>query len=210
MNNVKKVLVAVVFLTVASCNTVPDNFDWGYVIEGSYQNKFFDIAWQIPDNWEYDDTYAQQWAKTANPEFVRLAEAVYESKQRIKMPPQQVKETLLFRLNKSEQASILLYAENLSLIEGADIKDLDDYMVQTLSEAKGNAQITLDSEDYESERIGGATFYKLTGTLSVHNTKALEQYYFTVINGFGLTVLLNAQDETAMVELEKALEFLSF
>ncbi len=210
MSKVKKVFFAVIFFTVASCNSVPDNFDWGYVIEGNYQNKFFDIGWQIPENWQYDDTYAQQWAKTNDPDFVRLAEAVYESKQRIKMPPQRVKETLLFRLSKSEQASILLYAENLARIEGAVIKDLDDYIEQTLKEAKGNAQITLDSEEYDSERIGGTTFYKLTGTLSVNGDTALEQYYFTVINGFGLTILLNAQDETTMVELEKTLDFLSF
>ncbi len=216
MSNLNRSLLVFLVILVSSCNVIPENFDWGYVIEGSYQNKFFDINWEIPENWDYDDTHAQQWAKASNPDFVKLAESAYESKFRIKMPPAQVRETLLFRLSKfkpdnaqKEHLSIFLYAENLALIDNAELKDLDDYIAQTLIDVAGNPQVTLDSEDYEKERISGTTFYKLTGKINSNNETAVEHYYFTVINGFALTILLNAPDENGIAELENALETLS-
>ncbi len=211
--SIKKSILAIILLVITSCNTTKsDNFDWGYVVDGSYENKFFGIDWELPTDWQYDDTLAQQWTKSSYPEMYPLAEKVYDMKQRIKMPPEQVKESIIFKLFKSQNqnSSIVLYAENISTIKGAQVSNLDDYMQQALKEAKENKQIALDSEDYESERIGGTKFYKLTGQIKVPNQVIVQHYYFTIINNFGLTVILSANDNAGIAELEEKLETLSF
>ncbi|WP_298473429.1 hypothetical protein [uncultured Maribacter sp.] len=181
-------------------------------MDGSYENKFFGIDWELPTDCQYDDTLAQQWTKSSYPEMYPLAEKVYDMKQRIKMPPEQVKESIIFKLFKSQNqnSSIVLYAENISTIKGAQVSNLDDYMQQALKEAKENKQIALDSEDYESERIGGTKFYKLTGQIKVPNQVIVQHYYFTIINNFGLTVILSANDNAGIAKPEEKLETLSF
>lgn len=215
MKTTKKVIFALLLIAAASCNTTKsDNFDWGYVIEGNYENKFFGIDWPIPGDWSYDDTYAQQWTKATMPDMQRLAESSYETKMRIKMPPQEIKNSTVFQLSKFEPGVelnpvIIVYADNLAAIEGAEVKDMEDYMAETVKEFNANPQMTLDSENYETERVGGTKFYKLNGAVKQGDIIRLQRYYATEINGFGLTFILSAPDKAGLEELEEVFRTVS-
>lgn len=217
MRNSIKTVFILLLVAVSSCNTTKsDNFDWGYVIEGNYQNKFFGIDWPIPENWEYDDTHAQQWTKANNMEIQRLAESTYETKMRIKMLPEQVKESVVFQLTKFKPETvgnnpvIIVYTENFAAIEGANVQDMDDYVALSIKQVKDNPQMTLDSEDYETDRIGGTKFYKLTASVTENDRKVLQHYYSTEINGFGLTFILSSTDKAGLVELEEVFRTITF
>lgn len=217
MKTFTKLFLFFLFITLTNCNTTKyDNFDWGYVIDGSYQNKFFGIDWKIPEGWSYDDTYAQQWAKGNKPDFESFAEKVYDIKQRIKIEPNEVKESLIFQLSKHKvgvegpNPAIVVYSENFALIENTDVQNIDEYLTQSIKEFNKAPQITLDSEVYETDRIGGTKFYRLTATVQEGDVKQLQRYYTTDINDFGLTFVLSAPNEGGLEELEEVLRRISF
>ncbi len=217
MKSLKFIVLTLLVFSTTNCNQVRDNFDWGLVEEGVYINKFFGMEWPMPKGWHYDDTFAEQWAKVNREEFVRLAQSAYESKQRIAQPHEGVQESFLFMLNKKDiengqqdNPTIFLYAENLAYIEGAQIDDLEDYMAQTVKESKANPSVTLDSEDYEKERVGGTTFYKLTGVRTDGGASYKEHYYLTLLNGFGFGMLLRADDDAGIAKLEEVMGGISF
>ncbi|MFD2589116.1 hypothetical protein ACFSQJ_19485 [Croceitalea marina] len=216
MKNFKVILSLAIFFIGVSCNEVRDNFDWGLVQEGVYINKFFGMEWEIPKDWHYDDNFAEQWTKTNKPDFTSFAQRVYKIKERMAIPHGEVKNSYLFMLNKKDIAlgqkdnpTIFLFAENLNAVEGNVINTLEDYIDQTIKESNANSTVTLDSDEYQKERVGGTTFYKLTGVRLDNKTKYKEHYYLTLMNGFGLTMLLRAEDNKGIAELEAAIEQIS-
>jgi hypothetical protein len=217
MKSITKAVYIILLVAVSSCNTTKsNNFDWGYVIDGNYQNKFFGIDWPIPENWDYDDTYAQLWTKANNMEIQRLAESSYESKMRIKMLPEQVKESVVFRLSKfkpetaGNNPTIIVYTENFATMDGANVQDMEDYVAESIKQVGDNPQMTLDSEDYETDRIGGTKFYKLTASVKDNDRTVLQHYYSTEINGFGLTFILSSTDKGGLAELEEVFRTITF
>lgn len=217
MKNLKKTILTLLIIALNSCSTAKsDNFSWGYVIDGIYENKFFGFNWQLPQDWVTDDTFAQKWAKSSYPEMERLAESLYKTKLDMKMNPEEVKVTKLFELFKFNSdhvgvnSNIAVIAENLAAVKADGVQGIDEYMNDTLNDVKVSPQMSLQGDDYENDRIGGTKFYKISAIISESNRKVFQRYYTTEINGFALTFILSAPDKEGLAELETILRELSF
>jgi len=44
-------ILAIFFAPLASCNSQPENFDYGRVEDGTYRNDYFGFTFKLPANW---------------------------------------------------------------------------------------------------------------------------------------------------------------
>jgi len=186
-------------------NRLPDNFDYGHVENGVYQNEYFDFSMKLPDDWvvqskEQTEYIANTGKKIAAGDDKNLQAVVKAS---------DISSANLLAVFQYEVGSaveynpaILIVAENVKNAPG--IKNGSDYLFQARRLLQ-QAHYKYDylSEDFDKERINESDFYKMEARINTLGLEITQIYYSTVLKGFSFNVIISyISDEQKKILLE--------
>ncbi len=184
-------LIAAFFLLITSCKQftgIPDDFDYGKIENNIYSNKFFGFNMPVQNGWEalnksYMDSLRAEGLKEIADGNSELEKSFESSEIKTANLISIIKtDTIIFQ---PYSANISLVAENLKL--AIHIKDGKSYL-ETAKEFMVNSGIDIKFvgpiTDYE---IGEKKFYTMEIVNDYSGMEVHQDFYATIINGFGLS-----------------------
>lgn len=206
----KKLFILFIAIAAIGCaeqKNVPENFDYGTTKDGKYSNEYFDMVITFNPEWVVQD----QGILEENIEDG--SEIVYGEDKDIKT---KIKASLintanlltLFKYELGAQVSfnpsLALIAENTNNFPG--LQSGADYL-ENVKELLGQTQMdyTFD-EDVLEKKIGESIFYVMHLELDYMGRAVKQDYLTTVLNGFGLSIVLSYSTDEERAELYEIID----
>ncbi len=181
-----------------------EDFDYGLLNDGIYENDFFNFSIEVPQGWKVQDDKQMK-------ELVEVGKEVIsdnKSKLRKIVDASMVNTAYLLTAFKHEvgakiafNPSFMVLAENTRL--DPRIKKGDQY----LSNAKilmqqGQIPYEFDEKGIQRINVGGKEFYFMDTEMTVSGQKINQRFYSRVEKGFSLGLIISFNDEEQKKELE--------
>ncbi|MGB8490018.1 MAG: hypothetical protein WCE64_03085 [Bacteroidales bacterium] len=196
MKNSSKIigLILIIILTSSrKSNSQPDNFDYGHVENGIYQNDYFDFNIKLPVNWvvqskEQTENIANTGKKLVAGDDENMKAAIKASE----INTANLLAVFQFELGSAVEynPNIMIVAESVKYAPG--IKNGSDYLFQARRMIEqGQFKYDYLSEKFENEKINEIEFYKMDAKLNYMGLNIKQVYYSTVLKGFSLNVIIS-------------------
>jgi hypothetical protein len=204
------ILVLCLVATVACRHTskIPDDFDYGKIENGVYNNNYFQFKIPVPENWAVQTREQVQQLQNQNGETTPANSA--ELRSTIKAADVQAAILLTVLKHKPENSlnefnpSLIILAENL--VGSTAMKTGKDYLDHAKEIMK---QSNLDYQfapDYYSEKIGNRKFDAMNITLD-----SVQRTYYSMINrNFALSLIISSRDDQQKQELKNIINKIRF
>lgn len=196
MKPIKYLLVfflTIIFILSCDNKDKPENFDYGSVKNGIYQNDYFKFKMVLPTSWIVQTK--EQTENLANTGKQLIAGDDDKMKAIIKASEINIAYLLsVFQFEVGTPVdynpSIMIVAENIKNAPG--IKNGSDYLFQT-RKMMLQSQFKYDyiSDEFELEKIGEIEFYKLDTGINLSDMEIKQIYYATVLKGFGIGFIIS-------------------
>jgi hypothetical protein len=214
---------ALLLLTLlsSSCNPfkpgkkgIPDDFDYGKIVNNKYTNTFFDMEMDIPKGWavqtsEQTESIARKGREIITRDNKKLKEALKTA---------DVGTANLLAVFKYEIGSpveeynmnFVMVAVNLKDVPG--IRTGREYLFEIKKVLKQQNQIEYQQmdTDFKKMMIGKQDFYVMNTTMFAMGNTIKQRYHATVKNGFAFSIIITYQDDEQRPELEKVINSVKF
>ncbi len=204
--------VIIIISSTLTANSQSDNFDYGRVENGIYQNKYFDFSIKLPVDWVVQSR--EQTENLANAGKKLLAGDDENMKAVIKASEVNTANLLAvfqYQLGSAVayNPNIMIVAENVKNYPG--IKKGSDYLFQARRLLQqGNFKYDYLSEEFDNEKINTTDFYKMEAHLNYMGLEIKQIYYSTVLMGFSFNVIVSYVSDEQKKMLLESLNSMSF
>lgn len=198
--------ILIIFMSSSyNSNSQPDNFDYGHVENGIYQNDYFYFNIKLPVDWvvqskEQTDNIANTGKKlfAGDDENMKAVIKAYE------INIANLLDVFQYELGSAVEynPNIMIVAESVKNIPG--IKNGSDYLFQARRMIQqGQFKYDYLSEKFDNETINETDFYKMDARLNYMGLEIKQMYYSTVLKGFSFNVIISyISDEQKEILLE--------
>jgi len=202
------VLCLVAMMACRHSSKIPDDFDYGKIENGVYNNNYFQFKIPVPENWAIQTREQVYQLQNQNGE----TSPANSSELRSTIKAADVQATILLTVlkNKPENSlnefnpSFIILAENL--VGSTSMKTGQDYLDHAKAIMK---QSNLDYQfapDYYSEKIGNRKFDAMNITLD-----SVQRTYYSMINrNFALSLIISSRDDQQKQELKNVINKIRF
>ena len=180
---------------------IPEDFDYGKVVNGQYRNKYFNMIIPFDTSWsvktrEEMEMLSSEGDSMLNEDFISKEE----------LESARVNSANLFYISKYDDdaktidnPSLFVSVENLSI--ASNIIDEDDYL-DNLKEVLSNTQVdyTFSNGSYERE-IGSKRFHVMEAYLDVMGYTLTQEFMICNIGGFIVLITLTHTTKASGQEL---------
>jgi len=202
-----------IIILAASCNNkIPDNFDYGSVENGIYENEYFDFKINLPEDWVVQSKEQIDNLKNSGKDIV----AGDDEKMKAILKASEVNSANLLVAFQHELGAAVEYNPNIMIIaenvkNSPGIKNGSDYLIQA-KKLLQQTQIKYDfiSEDFEKEKISSVEFYKMETHMSYMGLEIKQTYYSTVLKGFSFNIIISYVSDDQKEVLLNTLNSLKF
>ena len=206
-------LFAIILVSCNNSNKIPENFDYGKVENGIYQNSFFDLELPIPANWNVEsreqmDKIGEEGRKIIGEHNKQLSE---------KIKADEVNSATLLSVFKFKEDSVTgqynpsfgMIAENLGRSSG--IRTSKGYLEKVKSLMQQSGIPYHFAPDITTEKLGNKEFSLLSLTATYKSNIDVDQLYYCCIeNGFALSVIASYGNDDQRKELINILSHIQF
>jgi hypothetical protein len=189
-----------------------ENFDYGHVDDGNYQNDYFGFTIKLPLEWVVQTK--EQTENIANTGKKLIAGDDENMNAVIKAS--EVNTANLLAVFQYELGSAVEYNPNImivveSLKNAPGIKNGSDYLFQARRIVKqGQFKYDYISEKFDKETINESDFYKMDTQLNYMGLEIKQIYYSTVLKGFSFNVIVSYISDEQKEILLKSINSMSF
>ncbi len=198
-------ILLIIILSNSIANSQSDNFDYGRVENGVYQNAYFGFTIQLPVDWVVQSREQTENLASTGKKLV----AGDDENLKAVMKASEVNIANLLAVFQYELGSpveynpnVMIVAENIKNVPG--IKKGSDYLFQARRLLQqGQFKYDYLSETFDNEKINGTEFYKMDAHLNYAGLEIKQMYYSTVLKGFSFNVIVSyVSDEQKKILLE--------
>jgi hypothetical protein len=200
------VLCLVAVLACRRSSKIPDDFDYGKIENGVYNNNYFQFKIPVPENWAVQTREQVQQLQKQDGESANSSEL----RSTIKATDVQAAILLTVLKNKPEKSlnefnpSFIILAENLG--GSAVMKTGKDYLEHAKEVMKQSSLSYQFAPNYYSEKIGNRKFDGMDLTLD-----SVQRTYYSMINrNFALSLIISSRDDQQKQELKNVINKIRF
>jgi len=200
------VLCLVAVLACRHSSKIPDDFDYGKIENGVYNNNYFQFKIPVPENWAVQTREQVQQLQKQDGESANSSEL----RSTIKAADVQAAILLTVLKNKPEMSlnefnpSFIILAENLG--GSAVMKTGKDYLEHAKEIMKQSSLSYQFAPDYYSEKIGNRKFDGMDLTLD-----SVQRTYYSMINrNFALSLIISSRNDQQKQELKNVINKIRF
>lgn len=202
----KNIIYLFIVTVLLSCSDqkkkLPENFDFGKIENGSYQNDYFDMEVLFNPNWIVQDKQAM------NNLVERGSDLVTGDNKNLKsiVKASQVNTAYLLAVFKHEvgaaveyNPSFMIVAENTKNFPG--IKNGKDYLFHAKKLLKQTQMSYSFEKEVFEQKIGKSLFHVMEAKLDYMGKIIIQEYISTVNRGFSLSFIISYTTEEEKNEL---------
>ncbi len=192
---------------------IPENFDYGKVTNGVYQNAYFNFEMPVPNGWSVQNKQQVDQLKEMGRDMI--GEKNKELAEQVKAG--EVRTAYLFTAFERPidsatgefNPSIMIMAENIA---GANhVKDGSDYLRETKKAIERSNMGQEIDPTIHNVKVDGKPFGILeTITPAGEGLKVHQEYYAHVQKGFAMTMILTYLTEAQGEQLKKIVNTINF
>ncbi|RXJ50278.1 hypothetical protein [Gelidibacter gilvus] len=209
----KKIILSFcVVLLLSSCKDevkIPENFDYGKIESGVYDNKFFNFELAFNDQWSVQTKEEMQQMS----ENSRNTMAGDNQNLKSTLQASQVNVADLFSIFKfpvgsvtGGNASLIINAENLQSFP--NVKTPRDYIMSARQLLDQTSLTLIYKKEPYTKTIGGKQFIGMEIFNQDYNLT--QDYFVTLRNGFAISMVLSYDNAEDQQELYKMLDTIKF
>ncbi len=209
----KKIILSFcVVLLLSSCKDevkIPENFDYGKIESGVYDNKFFNFELAFNDQWSVQTKEEMQQMS----ENSRNTMAGDNQNLKSTLQASQVNVADLFSIFKfpvgsvtGGNASLIINAENLQSFP--NVKTPRDYIMSARQLLDQTSLTLIYKKEPYTKTIGGKQFIGMEIFNQDYNLT--QDYFVTLRNGFAVSMVLSYDNAEDQQELYKMLDTIKF
>ena len=206
-------VTAIVMLFV-SCKKfigIPDNFDYGKIENNSYVNDYFEMSFPLNNGWEvlenkYVDSIRAEGLKQMVGDNAELEKIIQAG---------DIKTANLLSIAFTDSNQQQLYKPNISMIAEnlrvvTNVDNARDYLEESKKFMIESGMQLQFLGDITKIQLGGKEFYKMSVINPINGVAIYQDFYATIINGFGVTLLSSWLDERQQEVIQYQIEQLQF
>ena len=204
------ILVILVLSSLTACKMEAVYFDFGKIVEGHYQNDYFNFKINVPDGWSAQAAGESEW-KVQQGYFNEDTNQVDPD---VKADIRDVDDALLVVMLQNEvlpdliPSSITIFAEGLYY--NNKVKNGKDYLTYSTQEIVEMGNFTILTEDYQEMTIDGELFYMMDAELDVNGQKVYQSFISSTMKEFGLSAILTYSVDAQKLEMIEILKKMDF
>ena len=208
------VTLSLLFTVSFGCKTDggQSGFDYGKVENGKYVNAFFDFEMTIPVGWSVQSREQTENLSKIGKDMLTGG----DENMKTAIDASQISSANLLAVFKHDLRTAVQYNPNIMVIvenlkNAPDIKTGADYLTNTRNFLK-QSQMKHDhiDEAFQQKTIGGAEFYVMNVVVNYGGIQIHQTYYATIQKGFGLVATIAYLNDNEKIELQKAVNSMSF
>lgn len=200
-----------IFVSCKKIIGIPDNFDYGKIEKNVYQNEFFGMHWPINDGWEsldrgYVDSLRAEGLKDMVGDNEQLEKTITAA---------DIKTANLLSIIHVDTVEVQMYSPNISMMAenlalNIQIKNGQDYLEEAKKFMQGSGVNFEFVGDIHQFNIDGKEFFTMEVINLVQGVPIHQDFYATVINGFGLALVGSWMDKKQRVIIQQSLATIQF
>jgi phosphomevalonate kinase len=201
------VLSLVAMLSCRHSSKIPDDFDYGKIENGVYNNNYFQFKIPVPENWAVQTREQVQQLQKQDGEAVSTNNS--ELRSTIKAADVQAAILLTVLKNKPENSlnefnsSFIILAENVGNTVMKAGRDYLEHAKEIMKQSNLSYQF---APEYYSEKIGNRKFDAMNITLD-----SVQRTYYSMINrNFALSLIISYRDDQQKQELKNVINKIRF
>jgi phosphomevalonate kinase len=186
---------------------IPDDFDYGKIENGVYNNNYFQFKIPVPENWAVQTREQVQQLQKQDGEAVSTNNS--ELRSTIKAADVQAAILLTVLKTKPENSlnefnsSFIILAENVGNTVMKAGKDYLEHAKEIMKQSNLSYQF---APEYYSEKIGNRKFDAMNITLD-----SVQRTYYSMINrNFALSLIISYRDDQQKQELKNVINKIRF
>ncbi len=186
--------ILIVMMT-SSCKSKSqlDDFDYGQVENGIYQNEYFGFSMTLPVDWVVQSQEQRENIVNTGKKMVAGDDENIKSA----MKASEVNSANLLAVFQYElgapvdqNPNVMIIAESVKNAPG--IKNGSDYLFQARRMLQqGHFKYDYISEEFEREIFNDIEFYRMDTRINHMGLEVKQEYYSTVLKGFGFNVIIS-------------------
>lgn len=208
----KNLCLLFIILTSISCKTetqMPENFDYGTVVNGEYINAYFKMRVPFDTSWDVQ-------SKEEREEITEFGKDLIEDEDlKRSLDASEISNASLFTAYKHELGTSIDYNPSISIIvenlkDFPDVKRGRDYLEEA---KKMMQQMQLEyAYDFQEEPkiIGNQSFDVLIVDVTYLGTQFRQHYMAAITKGFSLILVISYQTDSQREELETLIDSIVF
>lgn len=200
-----------IFISCKKIIGIPDNFDYGRIEKNVYHNEFFGMHWPIKDGWEsLDRSYVDSLRAEGLKDMVGGNEQLEKT-----ITAADIKTANLLSVIHTDTMEIQMYNPNISMMAenltiNIGIKNGKDYLEEAKKFMQGSGVNFEFVGDIQQLNIDGKEFYTMEVINLVQGIPVHQDFYASVINGFGLALVGSWMDKKQRMIIQQSISTIQF
>lgn len=212
LNQLIGLFIIVIMIPGCENSSNMDNFDYGNVESGVYQNDYFDFKIKLPEVWVVQSKEQTELISDAGRNLIAgdddNMKAIFEASE-INVANLLVAFQYEMGTPVDYNSNIMVVAENIKNSPG--VKNGSDYLFLSRKIIEqGQLKYDYLSKEFESETINNVEFHKMEAQLNYVGIEIKQIYYSTILKGFSFNVIISYATDEQKEILLKALNSMDF